>query len=398
MTLLSPSRAAEVQYVVLLFALFVLPKALQRFRVPTAVTALGLGALSGLGLGWFHLDPTVELLSTFGIVSLFLFAGLDVDLDELRRESSVLIQHLSLRLVALTFVAYTLAWLLNLSPRPAALVALALLTPSTGFILDSLDSLGLSPRERFWIRSKAIATELLALGVLFVTLQSTSVARLAASAVVIVLMIALLPWSFRLFARIVVPHAPKSEFAFLVMVAVVCAIVTRELGVYYLVGAFVVGMAAQRFREQLPAMASEKMLHAVEAFASLFVPFYFFHAGLELRAEDFDLTAVLLGVAFVVILVPSRVVLVWVPRLRMLREPFRDALRVSVPMLPTLVFTLVIVHILRERFATPPAVLGGLILYTLATTVLPSLIPRAPVPDFDTPELPPLESLPSSSF
>ncbi len=398
MTLLSPSRAAEVQYVVLLFALFVLPKALQRFRVPTAVTALGLGALSGLGLGWFHLDPTVELLSTFGIVSLFLFAGLDVDLDELRRESSVLIQHLSLRLVALTFVAYTLAWLLNLSPRPAALVALALLTPSTGFILDSLDSLGLSPRERFWIRSKAIATELLALGVLFVTLQSTSVARLAASAVVIVLMIALLPWSFRLFARIVVPHAPKSEFAFLVMVAVVCAIVTRELGVYYLVGAFVVGMAAQRFREQLPAMASEKMLHAVEAFASLFVPFYFFHAGLELRAEDFDLTAVLLGVAFVVVLVPSRVVLVWVPRLRMLREPFRDALRVSVPMLPTLVFTLVIVHILRERFATPPAVLGGLILYTLATTVLPSLIPRAPVPDFDTPELPPLESLPSSSF
>lgn len=242
------------------------------------------------------------------------------------------------------------------------------------------------------LRSKAIATELLALGVLFVTLQSTSVFRLASSAIVIAVMIALLPWSFRLFARLVVPYAPKSEFAFLVMVAVVCAIVTRELGVYYLVGAFVVGMAAQRFRERLPAMASEKMLHAVEAFASLFVPFYFFHAGLELRAEDFDKTALLIGAAFVVLVVPGRVLLVWVPRRAIFRESFHDALRVSVPMLPTLVFTLVIVQILRDRFDAPAPVLGGLILYTLATTVLPSVFLRAPLPEFDTPELPPLEA------
>jgi len=386
------SPAAEVRYVILLFALFVLPKALQRFRLPTAVTALGLGALSGLGLGWFHHDPTVELLSTFGIVSLFLFAGLEVEVEELRRESRVLIQHLALRFVALLLMAYALGWAFGLPSRPAALVALALLTPSTGFILDSLDSLGLSERERFWIRSKAIATELLALGVLFVTLQSTSVLRLAVSAAVIGLMIAMLPWSFRLFARVVVPYAPKSEFAFLIMVAVVCAIVTRELGVYYLVGAFVVGMAAQRFREQLPAMASEKMLQAVEAFASLFVPFYFFHAGLDFRAEDFDRAALLTGAIFSVLLVPSRVLLVWLPRLAMLRESFRAALRVSVPMLPTLVFTLVIVQILRDRFETPPFVLGGLVLYTVATTIIPSVFLRAPVPDFDTPELPALDT------
>ena len=93
-------------------------------------------------------------------------------------------------------------------------------------------------------------------------------------------MIGLLPVLFHLFAARIVPHAPKSEFAFLILVAVVCAFVTRELGVYYLVGALVVGMAAQRFRVHLPAMASENMPHAVESFASLFVPFCFFHAGL----------------------------------------------------------------------------------------------------------------------
>jgi Kef-type K+ transport system membrane component KefB len=151
-------------------------------------------------------------------------------------------------------------------------VALALLTPSAGFILESLDRLGVSERERFWIRSKAVASELVALGVLFVTLQSTSATTLGVSALALVVMIVLLPLLFEAFARRIVPYAPKSEFAFLVMLAVVCAYATRELGVYYLVGAFVVGMAAQEFRERLPALASEKMLDAVEAFASLFAP------------------------------------------------------------------------------------------------------------------------------
>lgn len=90
------------------------------------------------------------------------------------------------------------------------------------------------------------------------------------------------------------------------------------------------------------------------------------------------------------VLVPVRILLVWLPRLATLRESFHDALRVSLPMLPTLVFTLVIVHILRERFAAPPEVLGGLVLYALATTILPSIVVRVPPPDFDSPALRPL--------
>jgi len=386
----APDLPAEPTYVLLLFALFVVPKALERFRIPTAVTAFALGAASGLGLRWFEHDPTVELLSAFGIVSLFLFAGLDVELQELRRHSRVLLHHLALRLAGLVATAYGVALLFALEPRPAVLVALALLTPSTGFILDSLDGLGLGERERFWVRSKAIATELLALGVLFVTLQSTTVLKLAASAAGLAVMVALLPRVFRLFATAVAPFAPKSEFAFLVMVAIACALVTRELGVYYLVGAFVVGMAAQRFREHLPTVGSERMLHAVEAFASFFAPFYFFHAGLELRREDFGGAALLSALLFLAVLLPGRILLVWLPRFGTLRETFREALRVSLPMLPTLVFTLVIVHILRERFAAPPYVLGGLVLYALVTTVLPSILVRVPPPDFDSPALPPL--------
>lgn len=380
----------ELGYVGILFLLFVLPRAFQRFGVPVAITSLALGAASGMGFQLFQHDPTVHLLSTFGIVALFLFAGLEVDTDDLRENAAVLGQHLLVRVVMLATAAFAIARILHLEGRVAVLVALALLTPSTGFILDALDMLGMGPREKAWIKSKAIATELLALLVLFVTLQSTTALRMALSSGALVAMIVVLPLAFRVFARIVVPYAPRSEFAFLLMVAVVCAFVTRELGVYYLVGAFVVGMAAQRFRERLPAIASEEMIRAVELFASFFIPFYFFGAGLQLQRGDFGYHALLMGGGFVIVMIPLRVAMVALHRRLALRESFPESLRIAVPMLPTLVFGLVIAEILRERFAVPPPLFGGVVLYTLVTTVIPALIFRSQVPDYSEPHAPPV--------
>jgi Kef-type K+ transport system membrane component KefB len=383
---------SEVAYVVLLFFLFVLPKALQRWRIPGAITSFGLGAGAGIGLGLFKNDLTVSLLAALGISALFLFAGLEANLLELRKEARVLAQHVLARLGALGLFTLAIEGAFGLSRRPAVLVALALLTPSTGFIIDSIDALGLSGRERFWVRSKAVATELVALGTLFVVLQSTTAARLAISGVVLAGLILVLPLLFWAFASWIVPHAPKSEFAFLLMIALVSAFATKKLGVYYLVGAFVTGMIAQRFRERLPAMTSERMLHAVEVFASVFVPFYFFSAGLHLQKDDFSWTALLVGAAFLATAVPFRLGLTLVHRRFALGEKFETGLRISISMLPTLVFTLVLAQILRERFAVPSFVFGGLVLYALVNTSLPALFLRMPPPEFDTPDLPEMAS------
>lgn len=382
----------ELTYVVVLFLLFVVPRILQRFRLPTAVTSFGMGAAAGLGLQWFVHDPTIQLLSTLGIVALFLFAGLDVDLEELRAKKAILAQHVIVRVLATGLVAAGVSLAFDLDLRPALLVGLALVTPSTGFILDSLRGLGVNEQERFWIRSKAVATELVALAILFVTLQSTSAVSLGVSGAILIAMILFLPVLFRMFASAIVPHAPRSEFAFLIMVAVICASVTRALGVYYLVGAFVVGMAADRFRDRLPAMGSERMLHAVEAFASFFIPFYFFHAGLELRPEDFGLPSLAVGAVLLAVMIPFRLALVAAHRRLTLKESFRSALRVGVPMIPTLVFGLVLVGILRDRYAIPSHLLGGLVIYTLGTTLLPGLVMRVAPPEYEFPEIPPLKA------
>ena len=52
----------ELDYILLLFALFVVPRMLQRFRLPAAITSVALGAAVGMGLGLFTRDATISLL------------------------------------------------------------------------------------------------------------------------------------------------------------------------------------------------------------------------------------------------------------------------------------------------------------------------------------------------
>jgi Kef-type K+ transport system membrane component KefB len=212
--------------------------------------------------------------------------------------------------------------------------------------------------------------------VLVIALQPPTAGRIVGSILALVAMVAFLPLVFRAFARVVLPYAPKSEFGFLLMVAVLCALITRQLGAYYLVGAFVVGLTAQRFREQLPAMTSEQMLHAVELFSTFFVPFYFFHAGLQLRASDFSAQALAMGVTLLLLLIPLRVFLVAFHRRASLGESMVSGTRIGLSIAPTLVFTLVIAEILRDRFAISQVLFGGLVTYTLANTLLPGFILR----------------------
>ncbi|HVX87293.1 MAG TPA: cation:proton antiporter [Gemmatimonadales bacterium] len=379
----------DLLYVALLFVLFVVPRYLQRFRLPSAITSLFIG-VGAAWLGVLEHDRTVELLSTFGIVALFLFAGLDVDLEELRPDLRPLLQYLAIWAATLGGVAWVVVRATGLPTPTALLVALGLVTPSTGFILDSLDRFGLGPEERRWVKSKAIAVEILALLVLFGVLQSSSWRQFGESSAILVGLIVLLPPLFRWFAERIAPHAPKSEFAFLLMIAVLAATVTRRLGVYYLVGAFVVGLAARQFRRRLPAMSSEGMLQAVEAFASFFVPFYFFHAGQGVDATALDLSALLVGLLCLAGTVTLRLGGTALHRWWALREPPARSLRIGVALLPTLVFTLVLAGILRERPEVPRSIVNGMVIFTVLVTLIPGMILRLPPVEYELARLDPV--------
>jgi len=373
----------EVQYILLVVGLFILPRVLQRFRLPSAITCVGIGAMAGIGLHAFHGDTTIPLLATLGIVSLFLFAGLEVDVRELRQGAKVLAQHIAIQLVLLAIFAWAITHVFGLAPRPAVLMALALLTPSTGFILDSLASFGLAEREQFWVRSKAIATELVALAALFVTVRSSSTSELTTAGLAMVLMIVALPPLFRFFSRRIAPFAPKTEFTFLLITALVCAFITRNLGAYYLVGAFIVGVAAVQLRRELPEMTSHRLVVGMELFAGFFIPFYFFKAGLHLERENFTLESLGIGVGMVVVIVPLKIGIVALHRRFTVEETAGASVRIGLAIVPTLVFTIVLAGALRDEFDLSPTLYGSLIIFTLINTTIPGLILRMAPPEFD---------------
>ncbi len=382
------TMSPEVLYGILVLGLFIVPRVLQRFRLPAAITALALGALAGMQFDLFHGDATVHLFSTLGIVALFLFAGLEVDLSELRKEVGVLSQHIVIQLLLILVGTWISATTLHLSPRVAALFALALLTPSTGFILDSLPSFKLGVQGEFWVKAMAIGTELVALVILFVLVQSSDTQTLGLSTLALVAMVAVLPILYRGFFKLIAPYAPRTEFTFLILIALVCAFITRRLGVYYLVGAFVAGLSAVRLRNELPALSSEKLLGGVELFASFFIPFYFFRAGVSLERDYFTPFSISLGLGLVAVLVPLKVFTVALHRRIALDEEWRDGRRVGLSIVPTLVFTLVIGSILHDQFALPNELYGTLLVFTLTNTLIPGLILRTPPPQFEAPTLP----------
>ncbi len=84
-------------YLAVVFGLLVIPRALQRFRLPAQLTCFAFGIIVA---GFFKPlvnDTVISYLSTLGIASLFLFAGLEVDLAELRRQLPSLAGHFAVR-------------------------------------------------------------------------------------------------------------------------------------------------------------------------------------------------------------------------------------------------------------------------------------------------------------
>lgn len=377
-----PDTVSEYVYIALVLTLLIVPKVLQRFRIPAPLSAFAFGIGAGLWVEGLHGDPTLSLLSTLGISSLFLFAGLDIEMDAFHRGRWPLLGHLALRATALAAAAWAgTAWL-GLSWQSACLLGLALLTPSTGFILDTLAEQGLDEGERFWVAAKAVAGEILALAVLFVVVQSGSVADLALSSLALFAMLAALPFLFVLFGRYVLPHAAGSEFSLLVLVGLIAATVTKQLGVYYLVGAFLAGLVARLLRERMPRLASDENLRAVRLFASFFVPFYFFHAGSGIPREALAWQSLALGLALSAVMLPLRIGVQWLHRRIAFREDAASSLRVSITLAPTLIFTLVLAGMLHERYGIPDTWYGALLVYACVSTALPSLL-RGRTVDFD---------------
>lgn len=364
----------SVMYLVFVFALLVIPRALQRFRLPAPLTCVALGIVAGIYFRHLVDVRVLPVVAALGIASLFLFAGLEVNLDDLRRQVPRLTVYLLTSGLILVVSSWVAIQYLRMNWQAAALLGLALFTPSTGFILDTLPHSGLDEEEQKLVGVNAIAAEIAALMVLLVDSQAGSMRTLGVSSGILLLLLVLTPLLFLFLGKYVVPYARGSEFSLLVMVGVICAAVSNWLGVHFLVGAFLAGLVAGLLRERMATLASDTNLEAVRLFSTFFVPFYFFKEGLEVPTGALVGRAVLYGVGLSVLVLPIRIGKDWLEARLVARRQGRSCMRVAVAVVPTLIFTLVVAEMLHEMFHISDALFGGLLVYAAISTILPSFV------------------------
>jgi len=366
----------------LVASLFFLPKMLQRFRIPSPLTELVLGLTCGpLVLGWVEPDPLLQGLAGLGISALFLFAGLEVDLDEFVERRTPIVVHLLIQAVLVVAAALLGLWF-GLTLPVAVLVAAAVLSPSVGLIISALEARGYRHDLATWIKQKAVSAELLAVATVLVFSNTSSSRQFAVALGILAALLVAIPLLLWLFHSVILPWAPKTEFSFLLVLALLAAYVTHHVGVHYLAGAFIVGLVARRYldwlgRRHLDRGRVTQAFTAFRFFASFFVPFFFFLVGVQVPQRAFGREAGLFALALLLVAVPLRLLPQVLQRRLLLGEPWRDAWRVAVFLVPTTVFTLAVAEILVDRFDIPDWAFGGLVAYGAATSLAPALLGSA---------------------
>lgn len=372
----------------LIALLFFLPKVLVRIGIPAPVTEIVLGiGLGPLGLAVVAPSELIAGLAGIGISALFLFAGIEVEVHELAERRYVILQHLLIQCL-LYWLAAWVTLRSGVTLPVAILAAAAVMSPSAGFIVPALDALGLPGPLASWIKQKAIGSELLAIAAVLVFANSASPRTLWIGLGGLAAMLVVLPVLFLVYHRTILRWVPRTEFSFVMVIALFAAYLTHHLGAHYLVGAFVVGLAARRYldwcaRRNVAVAPVRIAVGAFRFFSAFFVPFYFFQVGLTLPAGALGAQALRFAGLLVVVAVPVRVLSVLVHRRIGLGESWREAFNAGVLLAPTTVFSLAVAEILRDRFAIPEALFGGLVMYGAVTSFVPLLTRRVRSTEFE---------------
>ena len=267
-----------------------------RFRIPSVVLEIACGIVVGPQvLGWVRLDSVVETLGRIGMNFLFLLAGMEIDFSRLRGRPIRLAGCGWLASLTLALGAAYLLQALGLA-LPPLLVALALTTTAIGTLLPILRDAGELSRDFGMLTLAAGAIgefgPLLLLSMQPVEGHSTvhqAIVMIGFALVAIVTALVVLRVQPPKFVEMLGRTLYKTSqlpvrLAWLLMAALV--VITMELGLENLIGAFAAGMIVGMVTRGEEA---EPFRHKLDGLAFGFlIPIFFVVTGVR-----FDLKALL---------------------------------------------------------------------------------------------------------
>lgn len=366
----------------LLGLIIILPRLTQLLRVPMPLAALFLGVIAAK----FHLadraEDSINVLSTLAITLLFLFAGLEADVRAFATDWKRLAVLSGTHVILSVALCGALMHFLDLPFGAAALIAIGVLTPSAGFILDSLPSMNLNPTDMPRVRSFAILLEVASLGLLLFATRAESPVQFVGTVAALATAAFLLPVVWIRLRKTLFKRVPRSEFVCLVLIAMLASYGSRELGMYYIFGAFFTGFIIAGLKVESLDEESMRYIHAIELITVLLLPIYFFHAGSRIDIDAVSMMSLALGALFL-LAIPFRIIPVLAAQRVVTKTPTKGLMPVVVALTPTLVFGLVMAEMLMSIPEVPQWIPGGLVIYTLVATLFPTFLLRAQSTEMD---------------
>lgn len=283
-----------LQFTVLLAAALVVRLTIERLHLPGLVGLLLLGMLAGPdGAGLLPREPVVELLGEVGLIFLMFLAGLEIDLDIVRRHRRETFLF-GLTAFGFSLVPAVAAGLLLGYPVTAAILLGTLLSSHTLLAYPIIEQLGLLHRRSVVVGiGGTLITDTLALILLAVTIQFAGrndgalggwrwLVPLVALALLTAVSLWLLPRITRsFFQRTWITPAEKGLYVFVVILLL--AMATEWIGSEAILGAFLAGVCLN------PVLAARQELRSHIEFVGrlLFIPFFFVSTGMRLELEVF---------------------------------------------------------------------------------------------------------------
>ncbi|OKL54458.1 hypothetical protein BSZ39_03935 [Bowdeniella nasicola] len=260
--------------------------------IPEAVLLLAFGiAIGPHGLGWAHLSGEIEMLSELGIAFLFLLAGYEVDLGDLRSGHGVRASVAWLVSFGLAFVVVGLTLHKPLNSMEAIAVAIAMTSTALGTLLPILKERGINNTAvgRIVMTHGTIG-ELFPIIAIAVLLSSTSIASSLGVLLVFVLTATLLfiipkqarRWGLKIVGLIHLKAEGTAQATVRVTVVLLVALTTLavQFELDLVLGAFAAGIIV---RQLLPSGRHELDQKLDGLAYGFFIPLFFVVSGMGIN-------------------------------------------------------------------------------------------------------------------
>ena len=281
-------------FTILLLVILTLPPLFERLKLPGLVGLLFAGVVFGShGLGW--LDPeseSISLLSDIGKIYLMFVAGLEIDLQEFRRNRSRSIIFGGLTFFLPLLMGLGVGKLFGMSWLSSILLG-SLLSSHTLLGYPIVQRLGVVKNEAVMVTIGAtIFTDITALLVLAICISIHAgnfsalslVGQLVALGIYSVVILLGLDWAGKTYFRRT-GDEESNQFLFVLLTVFLAAVGAQMINVDKIVGAFLAGLAVN------DAVGEGPVKEKIEFVGStLFIPFFFVGMGLLLDIPAFITT------------------------------------------------------------------------------------------------------------